>query len=81
MIRVNINPSIPVKVVQSVNGNLIAIIDRMGYIRKLLNERNQTVQVHPRREFRTSVMDSRHIRQYQIEFNVMPPLPHSDSDK
>ena len=80
-IRVNIDPTIPVLVVQSVHGNLIAIIDRMGYIRQILNSWNQIVQVHPRREFRTSVMDSRHIRQYGIVFNVIAPLPHSDSDK
>ena len=72
-IRVNINPNEPVQVVHSITGNIIAIIDGMGYIRPILNASNQLVQILPRRNNYVSVMRNSSIQHYQIEFNVRPP--------
>ena len=72
-IRENINPDEPVQVVESINGNIIAIIDDMGYIRQIRNARNQLVQILPRRNNYVSVMHNSSVRNYQIEFNVRPP--------
>ena len=80
-IRENINPFEPIPIVQSVTGNIIAVIDRMGYIRRILNPRNQSVQLVARRNYQAILLDNRDIRRYKIEFDVMRPLPQSDSKK
>ena len=83
--RININPIDFVQVVESINGNIIAIIDGMGYIRPIRNERNQNVQILPRRNNSAVALHGLHIRRYQIEFNEMPPAhqpipnPHNDN--
>ena len=75
-IRVAI-PNEPVQVVETGTGNIIAIIDSMGFIRAILNSRNQIVQIIQRRHNNISLMQNHHFRLYRIEFNIrrsaLPP--------
>ena len=79
-IRVSI-PNEAVPVVESATGNIIAVIDSMGFIRAILNSRNQTVQIIQRRHNLISLMQNYHIRLYRIEFNIRPPLPPAHQNK
>ena len=75
-IRVNI-PNEPVPVVESATGNIIAIIDSMGFIRAILNSRNKRVHILQRRNNQVFTLLTQDIRQYGIVFNIRPPLPPS----
>ena len=44
-IWVDIYPNEPVQVIQSVQGNFIGILDRMGYIRPIQDRRNKNIKL------------------------------------
>ena len=79
-IRENI-PNEPVPVVESVSGNIIAIIDSMGYIRQILNVRRKRVHILQRRQNQVSLMQAQDVRQYGIAFNIRHSLPPSYQNK
>ena len=80
-IRIDIYPDRPELVVQSAAGLIIGIIDRMGFIRSILNENNKIVQINPRRNNFVNGITNQRLRYLGLEFNVRAPLHQSDSDK
>ena len=72
-IWVDIHPNELVKVIQSVQGNLIGIIDHMGYVREILDADNNIVQIIQRQNFRAAPLPSNTVHRYGIIFNVRAP--------
>ena len=78
-IRVNITPNTgPLMVVETMIGNIIAIIDEMHYLRAIKNASGKIVQVQPRFNNRVSLLQRRDVQRYRLIFDeVVPNHPPS----
>ena len=73
-IRIDITPHTgPLVVVETMVGNIIAIIDEMHYLRAIKNANGKIVQILPRFNNRVSLLQRRDVQRYQLIFDERVP--------
>ena len=77
-IRVEITPYTgPMEVIETRLGNILAVIDNMGYVRPLLNSGGKMVQIMTRSNNRVSVLTSSIMLRNGLNFYFDQPRPRS----